>query len=96
MESMKNFLIILSLSLAACSGKEEASKMTKLADQMCACKDSACADKLFPDIEKFSSENEGKKVSAGAADDYNAQIDRVEKCYLKLQEAAAKGGPAEK
>ena len=62
---MKNFLIILSLSLAACSGKEEASKMTKLADQMCACKDSACADKLFPDIEKFSSENEGKKVSAG-------------------------------
>ena len=93
---MKNFLIILSLSLAACSGKEEASKMKKLADQMCECKDAACADKLFPEIEKFSSENEGKKVSAGAADDYNAQIDRVEKCYLKLQEAAAKAGGAEK
>lgn len=68
--------------------------MTKLADQLCACKDAACADKIFPEIEKFSAANEGKKVSANAADDYNAQIDRVEKCYLKLQEAAAAAPPA--
>lgn len=64
--------------------------MRKLADQLCACKDAACADNIFPEIEKFSAANEGKQVSASAADDYNSQIDRVEKCYLTIQEAAAK------
>ena len=89
---MKNFLLLLplTLSLAACSGKEEASKMKKLADQMCACKTVECADKLFPEIEKFSNENAGKEVSASAADDYNAQITRTEKCMTKLAEDAVK------
>jgi hypothetical protein len=90
---MKLHLVIgvgLALSLSACSGKEEASQMKKLADQMCACKDVDCADKLFPEIEKFSNANAGKEVSAGAADDYNAQIGRTEKCYTKLHEDAAK------
>jgi len=75
----------LALSLAACSGKKEASAMAKLADQMCACKDVACADKLFPEIEKFTGANEGKQVEASAADEYNRQIDRTEKCYQRLQ-----------
>lgn len=90
---MKLHLVIglgLALTLSACSGQKEASQMKKLADQLCACKDMACAEKLFPEIEKFSSENAGKKVSASAADDYNAQIDRTEKCMTKLAEAAAK------
>ena len=64
--------------------------MKKLADQMCACKDIACADTLFPQIEKFTTANEGKQVEASAADDYNREIDRTEKCYETLHAAEEK------
>lgn len=71
------------LTLGAC-GTEEASAMTKFADQMCACKDVACADKLFPEIEKLANANEGKEVVAAVADKYNNEMSRAEACYLKL------------
>lgn len=83
----------LTAGLAAC-GTEEASAMSKFADQMCACKDVACADKLFPEIEKLANANEGKEVVAAVADKYNNEMTRAEGCYTKLHEAAD-AAPAE-
>ena len=82
----------LVFGLAACSGKKEADQMTKYADQMCACKDVACAEKIFPEVEKWTAANEGKEVDKAAADRYNAQLDRTQKCYDKLHADAAKAG----
>lgn len=82
-----SLLMALSLGLPAC-GAQEVSAMTKFADQMCACKDFACAEKLFPEIDKMTTANEGKQVVAAAADKYNAEMARTQKCYEKLGEAA--------
>lgn len=75
--------------LAAC-GVQEASAMTKFADQMCACTDVACAEKVFTELEKLSKENEGKEVVAAAADKYNNEMDRAQKCYEKVHTDAEK------
>jgi hypothetical protein len=77
-------------------GVEEANAMTKLADQMCACKDVACADKLFPEIEKLGTANEGKEVVAAVADKYNKEMDRAEACYTKLHTDADAADAAKK
>ncbi len=83
-------LLLAATTLSAC-GTEEASAMTKFADQMCACKDVACADKLFPEIEKMGKANEGKEVIAAVADKYNSEMSRAEACYTKIYaEADAK------
>ena len=86
-------LAALPLAFAAC-GAEEVSAMTKFADQMCACKDVACAEALFPEIEKMAKANEGKEVVAAAADKYNAEMDRTQKCYEKLHADAEKAEAA--
>lgn len=88
----------LTAGLVACSGKKEADQMTKYADAMCACKTVECAEKIFPEIEKWTAANEGKEVEKSAADRYNAQLDRTQKCYDKLHAEAAKNaaGGAEK
>jgi hypothetical protein len=95
---MKKMMIVaafgLVAGLAACSGKKEADQMTKYADQMCACKDIPCAEKIFPEIEKWTAANEGKEVEKSAADRYNAQLDRTQKCYDKLMADAEKAGTA--
>ena len=80
--------------LAACSGKKEADQMTKYADKMCQCKDVKCAEAIFPEIEKWTAANEGKEVEKSAADRYNAQLDRTQKCYDKLMAEAEKAGGA--
>ena len=88
-------LFVTSVLAGAC-GVQEASAMSKFADQMCACKDVACAEQLFPEIEKMSKENEGKEVVAAAADKYNAEMDRTQKCYEKIfadADKAAAAGP---
>ena len=81
-------------AVAACSGKEEASKMTKFADEMCACADSACAAKVATDAEAFGKANEGKKVSSGAADDYNKAAKRMGDCFAQKMAAAGAAEPA--
>lgn len=90
-----SWLLTLALGIAApfglsACGVQEASAMTKFADQMCACTDVACADKVFTELEKLSKENEGKEVVAAAADKYNNEMDRAQKCYEKVHEAAEK------
>lgn len=80
--------LFAAMSLGAC-GVQEASQMTKFADQMCACKDVDCAEKIFPEIEKFAKENEGKEVAAKAADKYNTEMLRIQGCYDKLHAEAA-------
>ncbi|HLL24432.1 MAG TPA: hypothetical protein VK427_20010 [Kofleriaceae bacterium] len=93
MKSIRSVVAAFGLfaGLAACSGKKEADQMTKYADQMCACKDVACAEKIFPEIEKWTAANEGKEVDKAAADRYNAQLDRTQKCYDKIAAAAPSG-----
>src|SRR5215203_7446436 len=82
----------LTAGLLACSGKKEADQMTKYADSMCACKDIKCAEKIFPEIEKWTAANEGKEVEKSAADRYNTQLDRTQKCYDKLMADIEKAG----
>ncbi len=84
----------LAAGLVACGGKKEADQMTKYADSMCACKDIKCAEKIFPEIEKWTAANEGKEVEKSAADRYNAQLDRTQKCYDKLMAEVEKAGGA--
>ena len=92
--NMKSIVAAFGLvaGLVACSGKKEADQMTKYADQMCACKEVKCAEKIFPEIEKWTAANEGKEVEKGAADRYNAQLDRTQKCYDRLMAEADKAG----
>ena len=59
-----------------------------------ACKDVACAEKLFPEIEKMTKANEGKEVIASAAEKYNAEVDRTQKCYEKIHADAEKAEAA--
>jgi hypothetical protein len=75
--------------MVACSGKPEADQMTKYADRMCACKDITCAEKVFPEIEKWTGDHEGKEVNQGAAERYNTQLARAQKCYDTLTAAPA-------
>lgn len=93
---MKSIVAALGLAagLIACSGKKEADQMTKYADAMCACKDIPCAEKIFPEIEKWTAANEGKEVEKSAADRYNAQLDRTQKCYDTLMANAEAAGGA--
>lgn len=86
-------LLLVSAPALAC-GAEEVSAITKFADQMCACKDVACAEKLFPEIEKMTKANEGKEVIASAAEKYGAEVDRTQKCYEKIHEEAEKADAA--
>jgi len=89
---MKKLVLAVGIAagLVACSGKKEADQMTKYADQLCACKDVACAEKILPEIEKFSNANAGKEVDKAAADRYNNALTRVEKCIDKLHDDAEK------
>jgi hypothetical protein len=91
---MKKFVLAVGLAagVAACSGKKEADQMSKYADQICTCKTVDCAEKILPEIEKFSNANAGKEVDKAAADRYNAALERVEKCMTKLQTDAEKAG----
>lgn len=82
--------------LAACSGKKEADQMTKYADAMCKCTTIECAEKIFPEIEKWTAANEGKEVEKSAADRYNVQLDRTQKCYDKLMASGGAAAPADK
>jgi hypothetical protein len=92
MAMMKKLVLAVGVAagLVACSGKKEADQMTKYADQLCECKTVECADKILPEIEKFSNANAGKEVDQGAADRYNAALKRVEKCIDKLHDDAEK------
>jgi hypothetical protein len=81
--------LVVMIAAGSC-GRKEANAMEQMAGQMCACKDAACADKLFPEIEKFTKQNEGKQVEARAADAYNAALARTQKCYDDLQAEAVK------
>lgn len=86
---IKIALALAAAGFAAC-GNKEASQMEKFADQVCACTTVDCADKLFPEIEKFTTENAGKEVEASAADKYAKAMDRTTKCLEKLHEDADK------
>jgi hypothetical protein len=86
---MRITIALAAALVAACSGKPEADQMTKYADRMCACKDITCAEKLFPELEKWTGVNEGKEVNQGAAERYNTQLARAQKCYDTLMAAPA-------
>lgn len=85
--------LLITAGLGAC-GVQEASAMTKLADQMCACKDMACVEKVYPEVEAESKKNEGKEIAAPVADKYNAELTRVEGCVSKIEAEAQKADAA--
>lgn len=86
---LKMTLAVLASGFAAC-GSKEVSQMEKFADQMCACTTVECAEKIYPELEKFANANEGKEVEASAADKYAAAMDRTQKCFEKVHTDAAK------
>ena len=94
--NVRSIAFVVGLGLVACSGKKEADQMTKFADEMCKCKTADCAEKLFPQIEKFTKDNEGKEVDKSAAYRYKAAMTRAQKCMDDLMKATpAPAAPAE-
>ena len=77
-------LTLLAASLAAGSGQKEASAMSKFADQMCACKDSACAVKVSDDMAKWG------KEQAASADVVPAMDEATQKQFAELGDAMSK------
>jgi hypothetical protein len=74
---------------------DQASLMEKLADEMCACKNGDCAQRIFERAMKDSTANEGKQVSARDAERYAKAGERISKCYsdIVLKESPKKDVP---
>lgn len=92
--NVRGIALVVAFGLAACSGKKEADQMTKFADEMCKCKTTECVEKVFPTIEKFTKENQGKEVDKSAADRYNEALKKAQKCYDDLVKGGAAGSAA--
>ena len=94
--NMKSIVIAFGLvaGLAACKCKKEADQMSKYADEMCKCPDFKCAEKLFPQVEKWTNANLGKEIDQGAAERYHTSLDRTQKCYDRLMADAEKADAA--
>ena len=68
-------------TLAACGEQNAVTAMSALAVRMCECKDAACADKVFLEVEQLAAASAGKEVGASAAEKYDAEMDRAQMCY---------------
>lgn len=76
---MRSILFVASLVLAA--GCSDASKqIEKLADQACACKDAACADKVIDDLIQFAKDN---PRATGDEDKAVKAAQRLTECAMK-------------
>lgn len=79
---LRSFAIAaLFVSAAACN-KDVTADIEKYADQACACKDAACADKVIADFVAWGQKNK----SAGGDEE------RVAKAATKMAECAMKAG----
>ena len=89
---MRKFFVTASLvfGLVACgksAGDEALSKMEGFKNDICACKDKACAEKVMKDMmewgEKFEKDNKDKKPS-------KEQEEKAEKISKEMQECMEK------
>ena len=86
---MKKIIIALvlpfSLSIAACGGGDSSTvgKLGKLADEMCACKNAECADKVDAKIKDL------KKTASKPSDSDMKKVEelssKVQKCWMDAQ-----------
>lgn len=89
---MKNILrsgavLAMVLGLGACGGKadEAIGKMKALKDEMCACKDKACADKVTEKMMKLDGDNKDTKGSPEQVKEATKIAEEMMKCMMKLQ-----------
>lgn len=83
--------LMLVLSLGACKSEvdEAIGKMKKFSDDMCACKDKACAEKVTAEMTKYG-EEAAKKDAAKATTPTEAQAKEMVDSSKKMGECMAK------
>jgi len=100
---MKNILrsgavlaLFLGLSGAGCGGKadEAIGELKKIKDEMCACKDKACAEKVTDKMMKMSKDNKDTKVTADQMKAASAITEELTKCMSKAMGMGADAPPA--
>ncbi|HEX5062553.1 MAG TPA: hypothetical protein VFV99_24440 [Kofleriaceae bacterium] len=97
-------VIALVLALGACSKKKEGNagaaiaKMTELKDEMCKCKDAACAQDVSARMQKWASEQPEEQKNRKPSDAERKQLaaigDEIGKCMATAMTAAPPPPPA--
>jgi hypothetical protein len=100
MRAMRKFLVasvLLGFGLGACGGGSELeNKMKKSRDDMCACTDKACADKVQEEYKAWTTEaRKGKKPDEKTMEAMNKMDSEYKACRRKLRDAADSGGAKE-
>ncbi|MFT3698582.1 MAG: hypothetical protein QM831_35885 [Kofleriaceae bacterium] len=90
---MKKLLLITTMMFAACGGGD-VGKLKKLADDACACKDKACADKVNKEMDEVVNGMK-KEPSEAEAKDLMEAMTKAGVCLAKLG-ASADPAPAAK
>jgi hypothetical protein len=84
---LRSLFLIAALSTTAVACKDASGEIVKFADQACACKDAACADKVIADFAKWAHDNKDargdEKKAAEAAE-------RMATCAIKAGADAQK------
>lgn len=97
---MRKFLVasvLLGFGLGACGGGSELeNKMKKSRDDMCACTDKACADKVQEEYKAWTKEaRKGEKPDKATMEKLDAMDQEFKACRRKLRDAADAGGAKE-
>lgn len=85
--------LALALAAGGC-GNETVDKVTGMADQACACREAACADKVEKDFWDFVKAGQ-KQGSQSDRDEVQAQYKRMRECLTRVRSAADVTTPAE-
>ena len=86
----------LSLALAACGGKpgeEFVGKLSKLKDEMCACKDKACAEKVSKEMSDWAEKASKTKASKEQEEEAMKIALEMASCQAKAMGAEGAGTP---
>jgi Tfp pilus assembly protein PilP len=89
--------LLLGLGLVACGGGSDLeNKMKKSRDDMCACTDKTCVDKVQEDYKAWTKEaRKGDKPDKGTLEKLEALDQEYKACRRKIRDGADGGGAKE-
>lgn len=97
------FMLLAAVSLTfvtACNNKKSGdggpmAKLIQFKDEMCACKDKACAEQVSGALTKWKSEHKGEvgRVSADEKKEMGVALEEIGKCMTQLVTGDAAAGP---